>query len=302
MYLLSVVWNIATLAIILGYLTVEYSSYFPTFIHDLYLFGKVRKLDGFKLPDSIVQVPKSWFRHFYLTGVVVNSAVLAVTLYTFCGSGVWPECFKEFLTFIGNPGKESEDTDLTAPLPIVLAIVMEEIQVVRRTIETLCINSYSTSKMSLVIYVVGMLFYSSIGISILSLSKAGTVSFDDFNSLSWLQWYAVALFLYASYKQYHVNRIMAKLRQDKNGNVTNTKHHIPHGDLFEYVSCPHFLMEIIIYFAITTVVGWEHEVCMCLWLFVLTNQLIEGYLVHRWYKEVFPNYPPERKAVVPYLL
>ncbi|XP_033743576.1 polyprenol reductase-like [Pecten maximus] len=299
MFLLSVVWNIASLAIILGYLTVEYSSYFPSLIHDLYLFGKVRKLDGFKLRDSILHVPKSWFCHFYLTGVVINSAVLAITLYTVLGTGVWPECVQDFLTIIGHPGKEAED--LTAPFPMVLAIVMEEIQVIRRSIETLYINSYSNSKMSLVIYIVGLLFYSSIGISILSLSQAGPISLEDFYSLSWLQWYAVVLFLYASYKQYSINKRMAKLRQDKNGNVANKKHHIPHGDLFEYVSCPHFLMEIILYFAIATVVGWEHEVCLYLWLFVFVNQLIEGYLVHRWYKETFPKYPPERKAILPYL-
>ncbi|XP_060078515.1 polyprenol reductase-like [Ylistrum balloti] len=300
MFLLSVIWNVATLAIILGYLSVEFSSYFPSFIHDLYLFGKVRGLSGFKLQESLFQVPKSWFRHFYLTGVVINSTVLAITLYTVCGTGIWPEWFQDFLTYIGHPGKEAED--LTPPLPMVLALVMEEIQVVRRSIETLYINSYSNSKMSLVIYMVGVLFYSSIGISILALSEAGTISLDDFYSLSWLHWYAVILFLYASFKQFSVNKKMAKLRQDKNGNVTNTKHHIPHGDLFEYVSCPHFLMEIILYFAISTLVGWEHEVCFCLWLFVLTNQLIEGYLVHKWYKETFPKYPPERKAVVPYLL
>ncbi|XP_069131017.1 polyprenal reductase-like [Argopecten irradians] len=301
MFPLSVVWNTATLAIIIGYLTVEYSSYFPSFIHDLYLFGKVRKLHGFNLRDNILQVPKSWFRHFYLTGVVVNSTVLAVTLYTVLGTGVWPEWIKDFLAHIGHPGKDTEDLELSTPLAMVLALVMEEIQVIRRTIETCFINSYSSSKMSLMIYLVGILFYSSIGISILSLSRASQVSYDDISSLSWMQWYALALFVYASYKQYSVNKKMAKLRQDKNGNVVDRKHHIPHGDLFEYVSCPHFLMEIIIYFAISTVVGWEHEVCLYLWVFVLTNQLIEGYLVHRWYNETFTRYPPERKAVIPYI-
>lgn len=85
------------------------------------------------------------------------------------------------------------------------------------------------------------------------------------------------------------------------GNVTNTGHHIPHGDMFEYVSCPHFSMEIFIYIAISTMVGWQHQVCMSLCLFVFTNQLIQGYLVDKWYRETFPKYPSRRKAVLPFI-
>ena len=62
------------------------------------------------------------------------------------------------------------------PLPILLALAMEEIQVIRRCYETQCINVYSDSKMSWVIYLVGLLFYSFIGVSILSLAPSDKVT------------------------------------------------------------------------------------------------------------------------------
>ena len=43
---------------------------------------------------------------------------------------------------------------------------------------------------------------------------------------------------------------------------------------------------------------------MMIWLFVFVavNQMISGYFSHKWYKEKFPKYPKERKAVIPYLI
>lgn len=85
------------------------------------------------------------------------------------------------------------------------------------------------------------------------------------------------------------------------GKVENDGHHIPHGDLFELCSCPHYLMEIIIYTSLNVLFIGQHQILLCLWIFVASNQFISAYFVHLWYKERFPNYPKDRKALIPFL-
>lgn len=87
------------------------------------------------------------------------------------------------------------------------------------------------------------------------------------------------------------------------GKVVNYEHAIPRGGLFEYVSCPHYLMEIVIYLAFLLIGGPRHLTLLSVVVFVITNQLVAGYLTHRWYRTHFGTlYPLQRKAVVPFLL
>lgn len=37
-------------------------------------------------------------------------------------------------------------------------------------------------------------------------------------------------------------------------------------------------------------------------LFTLANLVPRAINSHRWYRATFPDYPPERKAIVPFLL
>lgn len=51
------------------------------------------------------------------------------------------------------------------------------------------------------------------------------------------------------------------------------KHSLPKGGLFNYVSCPNFLCEIIIYAALYIILGFRHYPWALITLFVLTNQV-----------------------------
>ena len=87
------------------------------------------------------------------------------------------------------------------------------------------------------------------------------------------------------------------------GKVVNYEHAIPRGGWFEYVSCPHYFMEIIIYLAFLLIGGPRHVTLLSVVIFVITNQLVAGCLTHRWYRAHFGAlYPVQRKAVVPFLL
>ncbi len=67
--------------------------------------------------------------------------------------------------------------------------------------------------------------------------------------------------------------------------------------LFRRVSCPNYLGEIIIWsgWAIAT---WSWPgLAFAVW--TLANLLPRARANHRWYRDNFPDYPPQRKALVP---
>jgi 3-oxo-5-alpha-steroid 4-dehydrogenase 1 len=72
---------------------------------------------------------------------------------------------------------------------------------------------------------------------------------------------------------------------------------IPHGGLFRWVSCPNYLGEIVewIGWAIAT---WSIPgAAFALW--TIANLAPRARSHHEWYKRRFPNYPDDRKALVP---
>ena len=79
-----------------------------------------------------------------------------------------------------------------------------------------------------------------------------------------------------------------------------TGYKIPNGWFFKYVSCPNFLGELVEWtgFAILT---WSLPgFAFALWTFA--NLVPRAIAHHKWYKEEFPLYPKERKAVIPFVL
>lgn len=95
---------------------------------------------------------------------------------------------------------------------------------------------------------------------------------------------------------YYVNRkadaMLAALRRPG-----ETGYRIPRGWLYERVSCPNYLGELLVW------VGWA----IATWslagaVFVLwtaANLLPRARANHRWYQATFPDYPPQRRAVIP---
>ena len=75
---------------------------------------------------------------------------------------------------------------------------------------------------------------------------------------------------------------------------------IPNGGLFEYVSAPNYLGEMIQW------TGWA----LASWslpglafaIFTVANLLPRAVSHHRWYRQTFDDYPKKRKAVIPFVL
>jgi 3-oxo-5-alpha-steroid 4-dehydrogenase 1 len=75
---------------------------------------------------------------------------------------------------------------------------------------------------------------------------------------------------------------------------------IPYGFLFSRISCPNFFGEII---------EWGGFALLCwswpafsFFVWTICNLIPRALDHHRWYRKKFPDYPAERKAVLPYVL
>lgn len=79
----------------------------------------------------------------------------------------------------------------------------------------------------------------------------------------------------------------------------DTGYHLPKGWLFDYVASPNYLGEIIewVGFAIAT---WSLA-GVAFAAFTAANVGPRAFSNLRWYRETFPDYPPDRKALLPLL-
>jgi protein-S-isoprenylcysteine O-methyltransferase Ste14 len=93
----------------------------------------------------------------------------------------------------------------------------------------------------------------------------------------------------------YTDRVLRRLRRPG-----ETGYRIPRGWAFDRVSSPNYLGEIVEW------TGWA----LATWslaglafaIFTFANLAPRALTHHRWYRQQFPDYPPQRRALVPYLL
>ena len=92
----------------------------------------------------------------------------------------------------------------------------------------------------------------------------------------------------------HSDYIIRELREPG-----ETEYKIPYGGMFRYVSCPSYFGEI------TEWVGWAILTCsfpglvFAVWTFA--NLAPRARSNHLWYIKTFPDYPKDRKALIPFI-
>lgn len=79
-----------------------------------------------------------------------------------------------------------------------------------------------------------------------------------------------------------------------------TGYKIPQNSLFRFVSCPNLLGEIIEWTGFALMAWNPAALSFAVW--TAANLIPRALSHHRWYKEQFPEYPKERRAVIPYIL
>lgn len=103
------------------------------------------------------------------------------------------------------------------------------------------------------------------------------------------------LFFAGWYLNIHSDRVLRNLRKPG-----ETGYRIPYDGAYRWVSCPNYLGEIIEWtgWAIAT---WSLPgLAFAVW--TIANLLPRALANHAWYRGRFPQYPPERKALIPNIL
>jgi steroid 5-alpha reductase family enzyme len=88
----------------------------------------------------------------------------------------------------------------------------------------------------------------------------------------------------------------AILRQLRNGSA---KYQIPYGGLFEYVSAPHYFGEMIEWTGYA--LACNSLASLAFLVYAASNLIPRGVAHHAWYRSFFPDYPNERKAIIPFI-
>ena len=93
----------------------------------------------------------------------------------------------------------------------------------------------------------------------------------------------------------HSDRILMRLRSNP-----GEDYGIPRGGGFELVSAPNYLGELIMWggFALSS---WS-PAALAFFIFSVANLAPRALSHHAWYRRRFPDYPRQRKAIIPFIL
>jgi 3-oxo-5-alpha-steroid 4-dehydrogenase 1 len=97
----------------------------------------------------------------------------------------------------------------------------------------------------------------------------------------------------------HSDAILRNLRTRAEVERGETSYRIPHGGGFRFVTNPQYFGELLAW------LGFAAMTWSLAGVFILTlsaaNLVPRAIATHRWYRERFPDYPKERRVLVPYV-
>ena len=80
---------------------------------------------------------------------------------------------------------------------------------------------------------------------------------------------------------------------------SQTGYRIPYSGLFAYVSCANYFGELL-QWAGWALACWSYAALLW-WLFALSTFVPRARATHVWYRTTFPDYPKQRKALIPFI-
>lgn len=93
----------------------------------------------------------------------------------------------------------------------------------------------------------------------------------------------------------HADTVLLRLRRPG-----ESGYKIPRGGLYELITCPNYLGEIIAWCG-WAVMTWSLP-GVAFAVYTVANLVPRAVSNHRWYRETFPDYPRSRRAVIPFIL
>ncbi|RVE52905.1 hypothetical protein evm_002382 [Chilo suppressalis] len=286
-----------------GFLINNFEKHVPAFIIKGFKYGSF----AYKGPEAnflnVIEIPKSWYKHFYLFASCFGSATLAYIFLVYH----FEYNVNRYVSLILRIFLE-QDAPAVSAAAVTIATALMILQCLRRFYETYFLQVFAkSSKMNLSHYLAGIIHYFACYVAAIGQAplfcgsqNRGTVIWNDTHTKI-LAVPCILIYMWAWYEQYQSNIIFANLRKDKkSGQVITEDHRVPNGRLFHYVSSPHRMCEVILYTALLLLIPTRTFFCIYLW--VLANQVQTAIQAHEWYKKTFENYPKNRFAIFPGLV
>lgn len=107
----------------------------------------------------------------------------------------------------------------------------------------------------------------------------------------------LALFLAGAAINLQSDAILRRLRGER---AATGGYGVPAGGLFRFVSCPNYFGELVEWCGYALVMAALPGFAFLAWS--LANLVPRALEHHRWYRATFPDYPRERRALLPFLL
>ncbi|XP_050561553.1 polyprenol reductase [Spodoptera frugiperda] len=295
--------NLAFAVTFTGVIINNFEKYVPAFIIKGYRYGSFAYQGSDANYLQVIEIPKAYYRHFYLFSTIFSASMLSYmfVVYFFGVTVSFPVHFALRMLLQENEPSVSVRAAL-------VALSLLTVQCIRRLYETYYLQVFAkSSKMNLSHYLAGIIHYFACIIAVVGQAplfcgqqNRDSIKWNDLRTTI-LAVPCTVIFLITWYEQFQTNIIFANLRKDKkSGEVVTEEHKIPHGRMFEYVSSPHRMCEIILYTVLLMLVPTKTFFCIYLW--VLGNQIQTAIQAHEWYKKSFEKYPTNRYAVFPRVL
>ncbi|KAM3968208.1 polyprenal reductase [Aphomia sociella] len=294
--------SLAFTATVTGVLINNFEKHVPAFVIKGYRYGSFAYKGSEANFLQLIEIPKSWYRHFYLFSSVFSVSTLCYMMLVY----YLDFAVNKFVTIMLRLLLEQDEAAVSATAALI-AMTLLTIQCLRRLYETYFVQIFAkSSKMNLSHYFAGIIHYFACIIATVGQAPLFCGNQNRVN-MTWNDARTTVLaipcsiiFLLSCYEQFRTNIIFANLRKDKkSGKVVTEDHRVPNGRFFNYVSSPHRMCEIIMYTVLLLLVPTKTFFCIYLW--VLGNQIQTAIQAHEWYKKSFKNYPTNRLIVFPYL-
>ena len=228
-----------------------------------------------------LKVPKRYFRHMYWTGLASTLIIVLLVKY--------------------GHYKINKDT--------IFIIFLFFLHVLRRLWECYYMTLYQNSSMHIMGYLVGIIHYIISPLCILTISNC-----KEYQRVTIIavvkKLISITIFTCGTYIQYHSHHTFYKLKERKieiknePQYEKNYSHSLPTGFLFNYICCPHYFGEILIYFSFCIFTSEISMSMILLVVWVQSNLSVVALQNLKWYKNKFgrdPNFPKSWKSVIPFI-
>ncbi|KAI3336932.1 3-oxo-5-alpha-steroid 4-dehydrogenase [Xylariaceae sp. AK1471] len=234
---------------------------------------------------SVGKVPHSWFIHFY----ILSLSCTVFWAIQFLTKGIVLELIVR-----------NQPSNLTSSMTIgqvILVWFLMGLQGARRLYEYLAVLRPSSSRMWVVHWLLGNAFYLFTSVSLWVEGSASILYSDrkcpdiEFPSLKSI--IASSVFLTAWCMQYQCHRQLSGLK----------KYSFPEDGLFQYLVCPHYTCECLLYLSMAVIAAPEgqlyNQTLACAVLFVSINLGVTANGTKQWYSEKFGSKVQGKWKMIP---